>query len=436
MAKVLVIGSGGREHAIVRALVDDAGVEEVLCAPGNGGTAAMPNARNIAFKDYQELIKLAKAEGVDLTVVGPENPLAEGIVDLFRAQGLKIFGFKKAAARLEWSKVYAKHFMRLYKIPTAAFRVFDSYDAALRYLKGRFLKEPSAEFFIKADELCAGKGAIHTTDLQEGEKALRALLIERRCGRGERVVIEDALKGQEASIFAFVDAQGHYKLMPAAQDHKRRDDGDRGPNTGGMGAYAPAPIFKATMHRIEEQVIHPTLAGMKAEGLIDCGILYFGLMIAAPPPGQMEGQPYVLEYNARFGDPEAQVILPLLKSDLYPILSACVEGQLDQTRLEWRDGAAVCVALTVLGYPTQYGHEREVIEGLEEAEKMTGVIVYHAGTILQDGRFITKGGRILNVVGLGKDVSEARRRAYEAVEKIHFKGMHYRKDIAIKALQA
>lgn len=430
MAKVLVIGSGGREHAIVRALVDDADVDEVLCAPGNGGTAAMPRVRNIAFKNYEELLKLAKEERVDLTVVGPENPLAEGIVDLFRANNLKIFGFRKAAAKLEWSKVYAKDFMRLYKIPTAPFRPFNGYDMALEHLKGRFAEDPKAELFIKADELCAGKGAIHVTTLEEGQKALRELLIEKRCGEGERVVIEDCLGGEEASIFVFVDSKGAFKLMPPAQDYKRRDEGDRGPNTGGMGSYAPARLVNQTiMRNIEEQVIYPTLKGMKAEGLIDCGILYFGLMI------DPEGQPYVLEYNARFGDPEAQVILPLLRSDLYLILLACVEGHLDETRIEWRDGAAVCVALTVSGYPTHYGHEREGIEGLEEAEKMKAVIIYHAGTMLQDGRFITKGGRILNVVGLGKDVAQARKRAYAAVKKIHFKGMHYRRDIAAKAVR-
>lgn len=427
MAKVLVIGGGGREHAIVRALVDDADVEEILCTPGNGGTAAMPRVRNIAFKDYEALIKLAKEERVDLTIVGPENPLAEGIIDLFRAHGLKIFGFKKAAAKLEWSKVFAKYFMRLYKIPTAPFRVFESYDTALQHLKERFAKDSKAEFFIKADELCAGKGAMQVPNLEEGRKALQKLLIEKGCGKGERVVIEDALKGEEASIFVFVDTQGHYKLMPPAQDYKRRDDGDKGPNTGGMGSYAPAPIVsQKVMQSIEERIVRPTLNGMKAEGLIDCGILYLGLMIAP------EGQPYVLEYNARFGDPEAQAILPLLKSDLHQILLACMEGRLDQTRLEWHDGAAVCAALTVSGYPTHYGHEREVIEGLEEAEKMKDVIVYHAGTMLQDEKFITKGGRILNVVGLGKDLSQARKRAYEAVKKIHFRGMHYRKDIAAK----
>ena len=431
MAKVLVIGSGGREHALVRALIDDADVEEILCAPGNGGTAAMTGVRSVAFKGYQELIELAKAERVDLTVVGPENPLADGISDLFRAHGLKIFGFKKAAAKLEWSKVYAKYFMRLYKIPTAPFRVFESCDTALQYLKERFAKDPNAQFFVKADELCGGKGAMQATNLEEGEKAVRELLIEKKCGKGERSVIEECLNGEEASILVFVDTQGRYALMPPAQDHKRRDDGDKGPNTGGMGSYAPAPLISRTvMQSIEEKIIRPTLEGMKAEGLIDCGILYFGLMIAP------EGKPYVLEYNARFGDPEAQVILPLLKSDLYPILLACVEGRLGQMKLEWRDGAAVCVTLTVSGYPTHYGHEREVIEGLEEAERMRDVIVYHAGTMRQDGRFITKGGRILNVVGLGKDVSEARKRAYEAVNKIHFNGMHHRKDIAAKALQA
>lgn len=422
MARVLVVGSGGREHALAKSLVDDNGVDEVLCAPGNGGTAATGGARNLRFKDYEELYRLAREEGVELVVVGPEAPLAEGIADLF--QGLRVFGFNRATAQLEASKVFAKEFMRRYGIPTADFAVFDDYDRALDYLKPRLR---AGEFFIKADELCGGKGSLPAGDPAEAERALHFLFKERGCGRGERAVIEQALSGEEVTVMAIVDPEGNFIIMPPSQDHKRAYDHDRGPNTGGMGAYTPAlPVTPELGRRIIERIIEPTLRGMAEEGLSGAGVIYFGLLIS-------EGEPYVLEYNVRFGDPEAQAVLPLLQGDLFPLLMGAVEGRLDRARAEW-EGAAVCVVLATAGYPLDYGHEREEISGLAEAEASEGVIVYHAGTELRDGKFITHGGRVLGVTGLGETVAQARERAYQVVERVRFRGMRYRRDIAARAL--
>jgi len=428
MPKVLVIGGGGREHAIVRALADDADVDHLYCAPGNGGTAAMKNVTNLPLKDKRDLVAFAEREEIDLTVVGPEVPLVEGWVDFFRAHDLRIFGFKKAAAQLEGSKVYAKRFMQKYSIPTAPFRVFESYRQALAYLEEQFQENPKSAFFIKADELCGGKGAIHAPDLEAGQRALQALFREKRCGVGKSVIIEERLAGQEASVFVVTDGRS-VATLPPAQDHKTLYDGDEGPNTGGMGAYAPAPLVSESVYeRVEQEVILPTLLGMEEERISDCGVLYLGLMIDA------KGKPYVLEYNVRFGDPEAQPILTLLKSDLYPLLWACTQGTLDQAKIEWEEGAAVCVVLSVSGYPEVYDHQNEEIHGIREAEALKDVIVYHAGTEMREGKFFTRGGRILGVTGIGCDVASARMRAYQAVSKISFPGMHYRTDIAKKAL--
>ena len=384
----------------------------------------MAGVRNIHFKDYKELHRIARREGVDLVVVGPEAPLAEGIVDLFR--GVKVFGFNKATAQLEASKVIAKEFMCRYGIPTADFAVFDDYAKALDYLKPRLQR--GERFFIKADELCGGKGSLPAGGREEAERALHFLFKERGCGRGERVVIEQALEGEEVTIMAIIDPEGDYVLLPPTQDHKRAYDGDQGPNTGGMGAHAPAPpVTPALQRKIIGRIIEPTLRGMAEENLGGAGVLYFGLLISG-------GEPYVLEYNVRFGDPEAQAALPLLRGDLYPILLAAVEGRLEGAEVGWEEKAAVCVVLATQGYPLDYGHEREEIAGLTEAEAQGDVLVYHAGTELQDGRFITHGGRILGVTGLGETIAAARARAYEAVEKIYFKGMRYRRDIAARAL--
>lgn len=430
MAKVLVIGGGGREHALAKALVDDADVEHVYCAPGNGGTATMENVTNVPYQgDKRGLLAFAAREEVDLTVVGPEQPLIDGLVDYWRAHDLRIFGFRKAAARLEGSKTYAKRFMQKYSIPTAPFRIFESYGAALRYLEERFADDPGQGFYVKADELCGGKGAWPAFDLESGRTVLHRLLREKLCGRGERVVIEEALRGEEASVLALTDGRS-VATLPAAQDHKRVYENDEGPNSGGMGAYVPTPfVDEHTYDRIEREIILPTLFGMESERISDGGVLYFGLMI------DRKGKPHVLEYNVRFGDPEAQPLLALLKSDLYGVLYACTEGELEKTTFEWRDGAAVCIVLSVAGYPERYDHQGEEIHGIEDAEALDDVIVYHAGTELRGGTFYTKGGRILGVTGLGSDVAAARERAYQAVSKIHFEGMHYRRDIAARALQ-
>ena len=427
-AKVLVIGSGGREHALVKALADDRDVEYVFAAPGNGGTAAMENVSNVLLKDPRDLVAFATRESIDLTVVGPEQPLVEGIVDHFRRHDLPIFGFGKAAAQLEGSKVFAKRFMQKYAIPTAPFWVFERLTPALRFFQEQFQEDPDRKFFIKADELCAGKGAFPAFSLEEAKEALHRLFDEKFCGVGERVVVEEALRGREASVLALTDGRT-LATLPPAQDHKRAYDSDEGPNTGGMGAYAPAPLVNEKVYeRVEQEILLPTLLGMEEEGLTDAGVLYLGLMI------DPKGKPYVLEYNVRFGDPEAQPILALLESDLYPVLRACVEGRLEGVELKWREGAAVCVVLAVEGYPERYTHQNEEIHGLEEAEQMEDVIVYHAGTEFRGGKFYTKGGRILGVTGLGTTIAEARARAYAAVEKISFRGMRYRRDIALKAL--
>ena len=423
--KVLVIGGGGREHALVRALVDDRDVEHVFVAPGNGGTAAMEGVTNVPLEDPRDLVAFATREDVALTVVGPEAPLVRGLADYLRRHDLPVLGFGRAAARLEGSKVFAKRFMQKYAIPTAPFRVFEHRASALRYLRERFAEDPARAFFVKADELCAGKGAFPARSLKEAEEALRKLLDEKVCGVGERVVVEEALRGEETSLLALTDGRS-VATLPPAQDYKRAYDGDEGPNTGGMGAYAPTPVVtEAVYQRVEQEIVLPTLLGMEEERLSDRGVLYFGLMI------DPKGKPYVLEYNVRFGDPETQPILSLLESDLYPAFRACVEGRLERVELRWRAGAAVCVVLCVEGYPERYTHQNEPIEGIEEAEALGDVIVYHAGTEYRDGRFYTKGGRILGVTAWGPDVAAARERAYRAVEKIRFRGMRYRRDIAL-----
>lgn len=428
MAKVLVIGGGGREHALAKSLADDRDVEHVFVAPGNGGTAAVENVTNVPLKDPRDLVAFAAREAVDLTVVGPEQPLVEGIVDHFRRHDLPIFGFGKSAAQLEGSKVFAKRFMQKYAIPTAPFWVFERLKPALRFLQEQFQEDPQRGFFVKADELCAGKGAFPAFSGEEAEEALRKLFEEKFCGVGKRVVVEEALSGREASVLALTDGRT-IATLPPAQDHKRAYDGDRGPNTGGMGAYAPTPLVDERVYeRVEQEILLPTLLGMEEERLTDSGVLYLGLMV------DPKGKPYVLEYNVRFGDPEAQPILALLESDLYPVLKACVEGRLEGAPLEWREGAAVCVVLTVEGYPERSTHQNEEIHGLDEAEQMENVLVYHAGTEFRGGKFYTKGGRVLGVTGVGPTIAEARERAYAAVEKIHFNGMRYRRDIALQAL--
>ena len=428
MAKVLVIGNGGREHAIVHALADDADVEHIFCSPGNGGTEAMENVSNIGKKEAQDLGFFAINENIDLVVVGPEQPLCEGMADHLRKHNLNVFGFNEAAARLEGSKVYSKEFMQKYSIPTADFEVFGSFKHAIEYLESRFGENPNAKFFIKADELCGGKGAIPGFDLHSAKRAVRYLLLDNACGEGAKLIIEEAIEGQEASIFALTDGES-IVILPSAQDHKRIRDNDEGPNTGGMGAYAPAPVVdEKAYERIEQEIVLPTLMGMEEERISDCGVIFIGVMI------DRKGKPHVLEYNVRFGDPEAQPLLTLLKSDLYPILKACTEKKLADADVQWHEGSAVSVVMSVKGYPAKYDFQGELITGIEEAEALGDVVVYHAGTERASGKFYTKGGRILGVTALGPDVKSAQAKAYEAVSKIDFTGMHNRTDIAAKAL--
>ncbi len=434
--RVLVVGSGGREHALAWALARSPQVEHVYVAPGNAGTAWPPNPSAgewppragcsrvpVAADDFDRLVAFAKEEAVDLTVVGPENPLAAGIVDAFQAAGLRAFGPTRAAARIEASKAFAKDFMARHAIPTGRYAVFSSYEEALEHLR-----HVEYEVVVKASGLAAGKGVIVPDSREEAEEALKRIMVERAFGAaGDQVVIEERLRGQEASVLAFTD--GHTVVpMPPAQDHKPVFDGDRGPNTGGMGAYAPAPLVTPELlDEIVRTVLRPAVDGLRAEGAPYVGVLYAGLMITRDGPK-------VLEFNCRFGDPETQVILPLLASDLVDVLEACLNGTLARADVRWRPGAAVTVVAASEGYPGPYPKGRP-ITGIEEAEALPGVVVFHAGTARDaEGRLVTAGGRVLNVTAIADDLPQAIRRAYEAIACIHFEGMHYRRDIGRRAL--
>ena len=422
---ILVIGNGGREHALAWKLAQSPRVTRVLVAPGNGGTALaggkVSNAA-VATDDIAGLKGLARAERVDLTVIGPEAPLAAGAVDAFQAAGLRCFGPTRAAAQLEASKAFSKAFMLRHGIPTARFAVFTSFDRALAYTQ-------SVDFpiVIKASGLAAGKGVLLPETAAEAEIALRQIMTERAFGAaGDEVVIEERLVGPEASLLALSDGRS-VALMPAAQDHKRVFDGDLGPNTGGMGAYAPAPVMTAELiDEARRTVLKATIDGMRVEGTPYIGILYAGLMLTT-------GGIKVLEFNCRFGDPETQVILPLLADDLLDVFDACLDGTLDQWDVRWREGATATVVAASEGYPGPYPKGRE-ITGLAEAEALSDVAVFHAGTTLApDGRVLTDGGRVLAVTATDDTLPAALDRAYDAMGRIHFPGMHYRRDIGANA---
>ncbi|HEX7111121.1 MAG TPA: phosphoribosylamine--glycine ligase [Mizugakiibacter sp.] len=423
--KVLVIGSGGREHALAWRIKQSPRVSEVIVAPGNAGTAREPGLRNadVAVTDLDGLLALAQREGIALTVVGPEIPLVAGVVDRFRAAGLRCFGPRRIAAQLEGSKAFAKDFLHRHNIPTARYAVFTDLKPALAYVQ-----QHGAPIVIKADGLAAGKGVVVALTLDDAEQALHDMLGAKALGdASSRVVIEEFLDGEEASYIVLCD--GHRALpLATSQDHKRRDEGDLGPNTGGMGAYSPAPVVTpAVEQRVLREVIEPTLAGMAAEGAPFIGFLYAGLMIGK------DGAPKVLEFNVRFGDPETQPIMLRLKSDLTELIDAALDGRLDQVEAEWDPRPALGVVIAAAGYPGKVC-SGDVIDGLD-AGFGADVKVFHAGTQSDaQGRVVTAGGRVLTVCALGDDLAAARTRAYAAAERIRFAGAFYRRDIGHRAL--
>ncbi len=421
--KVFIVGGGGREHALAWKIAQSPRVSKIFCAPGNGGICESAECLPIDGADIHDLLDFAVREEMDLTVVGPEAPLSMGIVDLFEQHGLKIFGASKAAAEIESSKAFSKDLMKKYGIPTAWYRVSDSPEDALRYIH-----EMGAPIVVKADGLAAGKGVIICHTVEEAEEAVKMIMVDRLFGdAGERLVVEEFLEGEEASFLAFSDGETVLPLA-SSQDHKPAYDNDQGPNTGGMGAYSPAPVVTEELHRqVMEKVMIPTVRGMAAEGRPYKGILYAGLMITG------EG-PKVLEFNARFGDPEAQPILPRMEGDIVPVLEACIDGTLAGHSLSWKKEACVCVVLASGGYPGKY-EKGLPIEGLDEASSEEGVIVFHAGTARKEGKIVTAGGRVLGVTALGATVREAIEKSYRAAEKIHFEGRHFRRDIGQKALR-
>lgn len=421
--KVLVVGGGGREHVLVWKVLRSPHVDQVLAAPGNAGIGEVAECAEVEAEDVDGLLRLAEDEKVDLTIVGPEAPLALGIVDRFREAGLKIFGPTKEAAKIESSKVFAKELMAKYGIPTARFEVFDDPNKARDYIR-----KAGTPIVVKADGLAAGKGSIVCRTLDEAYGAVERIMEEKEFGdAGNLIVVEEMLVGEEASILAITDGEAIKPLLPS-QDHKPVYDGDRGPNTGGMGAYAPAPVVTEEVARtVMEGILRPAVEGMAKEGTEYRGVLYAGLMITR------EG-PKVLEFNCRFGDPESQAVLPLFEGDLVEVLEATIEGRLEEAEVRNSQGAAVCVVLASGGYPGKY-EKGKVIEGLDELQDMEDVLVFHAGTAKRDGKLVTDGGRVLGVTALGPDIPRAIERAYEAVAKVHFEGMHYRRDIGRKALR-
>lgn len=420
--KILVVGGGGREHALIWKVAQSPLVETIYCAPGNPGIADLADCVHIPADDIDALLDFAQAEKIDLTIVGPEVPLTLGIVDRFQAVGLEIFGPNQLAARIEGSKSFSKDLMKKYAIPTAAYEVFADRDAAVAYIR-----EQGAPIVVKADGLAAGKGVIVAMSEEQAIAAVDDIMLDKVFGAaGASVVIEEFMDGEEASFFAFTDGKNILPLA-SSQDHKRAFDNDEGPNTGGMGAYSPAPVVTAELHdEIVAAIVKPTIAGMAAEGCPYSGILYVGLMIK-------DNKPRVVEFNARFGDPEAQPLLMRMKSDIVPVLQDCARGNLEQDAIEWHDKAAVCVVMASGGYPASYDKGFE-ITGLDDVLEMDDVYVFHAGTSFIDGKIVNTGGRVLGVTGLGTTVAEAIECAYSAVDKINWSGVHFRKDIGKKAL--
>ncbi|HEY4390146.1 MAG TPA: phosphoribosylamine--glycine ligase [Paenibacillus sp.] len=421
---ILVIGAGGREHAICWALAKSPKADKIYCAPGNAGIGQIAELVPIQVGEFERLVSFAEEKKVGLVVVGPDDPLADGIVDAFEAKQIPVFGPRKNAAHIEGSKTFMKDLLHKYNIPTAVYEKFDNYEAALSYLHSQ-----PVPIVIKADGLAAGKGVTVAFTREEAEDALQSIMVDKVFGEsGSQVVIEEFLVGQEMSILAFVDGEV-VRPMAAAQDHKQVYDNDKGPNTGGMGTYSPLPhIADRIIEEALETIIKPTAKAMLAEGRPFRGVLFAGLMITP------DGKPKTIEFNARFGDPETQVVLPRLKSDLLEIFLAAVNGTLDQVEIEWSDEAAVCVVLASGGYPASYPKGLP-IHGLQDAEQAQS-LVFHAGTAKNtEEEWVTNGGRVLGVVGLGKDIAEARDKAYDAANRITFEGKQNRSDIAMKALR-
>jgi phosphoribosylamine--glycine ligase len=423
--KVLVIGGGGREHALIWKIKQSELVDKIYCSPGNGGIQELAELVDILPADIEGLLKFAIDKKIDLTVVGPEVPLVKGIVDEFERNGLRIFGPTQESAKLEGSKAFAKGFMKEFNIPTAEFEIFDNYEHALDYLTT--LSYPKV---IKADGLCGGKGSIIADNLEQAREALNKIMKEKIFGpAGDKIIIEEFLEGDEASIIAISDGENLLALA-SSQDHKQIFDNDKGPNTGGMGAYSPAPVAEGeNFNNCIEKILKPTINGMREKGIPFKGVLYAGIMFS-------NNIPYVLEFNVRFGDPETQAILPRLKSDLVKAIEYALDGRLNEFNLEWDEKKCICVVIASGGYPKEY-EKGKLITGLEKLNKLEDVLLFHAGTkaIVENGKknFYTNGGRVLNIVALDNDFKESQEKVYNAIKFISFENMHYRKDIGNKA---
>ena len=416
--KVLVIGGGGREHAICWKLSKSPKVDELYCAPGNAGIAEVAKCVDIGVMDFEKIADFAKKEAFDLVVVGPDDPLAGGIVDVLEEKGLRVFGPRKNAAILEGSKAFSKDLMKKYGIPTAAYETFDTPEAALKYLE-----TAPVPIVLKADGLALGKGVLICNTREEAKEGVKTLMLDKQFGHaGDRIVVEQFMTGREVSVLSFVDGKT-IKIMTSAQDHKRAKDGDQGLNTGGMGTFSPSPFYTKEVDEFCRKYIYQaTVDAMKSEEREFKGIIFFGLMLTADGPK-------VLEYNARFGDPETQVVLPRMKNDIVDVFEACVDGTLDQIDLQFEDNAAVCVVLASDGYPEHYEKGKK-ITGLENFKDKDGYYVFHAGSKFDaEGNILTNGGRVLGVTATGKDLKEARANAYKATEWIHFENKYMRHDI-------
>ncbi len=418
--KVLVVGGGGREHAIVLKLKESKKIDKIYCAPGNAGISRDAQCVDIKATDIFALADFAKSEKIDFTVVGMDDPLVMGIVDEFEKQGLRIFGPRKNAAIIEGSKAFSKELMKKYNIPTAKYETFSDFESAYSYIK-----ENKLPIVVKADGLALGKGVIICNSLEEAKAGLKQIMIDKKFGEsGSKVVVEEFLTGPEVSVLSFCDGTTLIPMV-SAQDHKRAFDGDEGLNTGGMGTFSPSRIYTDEIADVcMEKIFKPTVSALKKEGREFKGIIYFGLMIT-------DDGPKVIEYNARFGDPETQVILPRLESDLLEVFEACVDGTLDKIEVKWKNNAAACVILASGGYPESYD-KGFPIYGLENCDRRDDIFVYHAGTALKDNGFVTNGGRVLGITGVGKNLDEAIKIAYQGVDLVSFDKMHFRRDIGVK----